>query len=133
MKPITRLENFLAKIAGLPNANLTPRTRKEYFLNAIAAHGGGGGGQTTVLYWGGEDGDYLYRDADQHVRAARNLEEFTAFMEECGQEFIVQSNEGLHYPVAIFGVGPQAMAVLGKTTPPNMTTTFVTAVFYRMA
>lgn len=38
MKPLTRLEHFLAKIAGDKNAKaLTPKTRKEYYLNEIAA------------------------------------------------------------------------------------------------
>ena len=42
MKPLTRIENFLAKIAGNPaaNAEMKPRTRKEYFLNEIAAGSG---------------------------------------------------------------------------------------------
>lgn len=40
MKPLTRLENFLAKIAGLANDNLIPRTRMEWFLNAISEKSG---------------------------------------------------------------------------------------------
>lgn len=42
MKPLTRIENFLAKIAGnsAANAEMKPRTRKEYFLNEIAAGSG---------------------------------------------------------------------------------------------
>ena len=46
MLPLTRKENWLAKIAGDPQADeaMTPRTREEYFLNEIAENGGGGGG-----------------------------------------------------------------------------------------
>lgn len=46
MLPLTRKENWLAKIAGDPDAdeNMKPRTREEYFLNEIAENGGGGGG-----------------------------------------------------------------------------------------
>lgn len=42
MKPLTRIENFLAKIAGNPaaNAEMKPRTRKEYFLDEIAQNAG---------------------------------------------------------------------------------------------
>lgn len=48
MLPLTREDNFLAKIAGDPDADesMKPRTRKEYFLNQIAENGGGGGGGT---------------------------------------------------------------------------------------
>lgn len=44
MKPKTREQNFLAKIAGDANADTTmkPRTAEEYFLNQIAENGGGG-------------------------------------------------------------------------------------------
>lgn len=45
IKPLRRIEHFLAKIAGSPYAkDLTPITRKEYWLNEIAKSGGGGGG-----------------------------------------------------------------------------------------
>lgn len=46
MKPLTRLENFLAKIAGDPDAkmDMKPKTRKEMYLDAIASGGGSGGG-----------------------------------------------------------------------------------------
>lgn len=59
MKPLTRIENFLAKIAGNPaaNAEMKPRTRKEYFLNEIAA----GSGYDLVLI--GNDGT-VYPDGD---------------------------------------------------------------------
>ena len=42
MKPKTRAQNFLAKIAGDANADTTmkPRTAEEYFLNQIAENGG---------------------------------------------------------------------------------------------
>ena len=55
--PVTRLEKFLAAIAGLVNAP-TPVTRKEYWMSKTAARikaieeGGGGGGATYT----GEDG-----------------------------------------------------------------------------
>ena len=45
MKPKTRLENFLAKIAGNKDAKeLKPKTRLEHFLNDIADNGGCSGG-----------------------------------------------------------------------------------------
>lgn len=46
MKPLTRLENFLAKIAGDPDAkmDMKPKTRKEMYLDAIARGGGSSGG-----------------------------------------------------------------------------------------
>lgn len=46
MKPLTRLENFLAKIAGDPDAkmDMKPKTRKEMYLDAIANGSGGGSG-----------------------------------------------------------------------------------------
>lgn len=51
MLPLTRKENWLAKIAGDPQAdeNMIPRTREEYFLNEIAENGGGGGGGANVV------------------------------------------------------------------------------------
>lgn len=60
MKPITRLENFLARIAKDPDArDITPKTRKEYYLNEIAA--GGGGGSFVIhatLGEGEQEGEY---------------------------------------------------------------------------
>lgn len=49
MKPNTRIDNFLAKIAGDPDANtaMKPRSPEEYYLNQIAENGGGGGGGST--------------------------------------------------------------------------------------
>ena len=46
MKPNTRIDNFLAKIAGDPDANeaMIPRSPEEYYLDQIAQNGGGGGG-----------------------------------------------------------------------------------------
>lgn len=44
MKPETRIENFLAKIAGNSDAKeMEPKTRVEHFLNDIAENGGSGG------------------------------------------------------------------------------------------
>lgn len=43
MKPLTRKEIFLAKIAG-EDVDIEPLTREEVFLNQIAESGGGGGG-----------------------------------------------------------------------------------------
>ena len=43
MKPLTRKEIFLAKIAG-EDIDIEPLTREEVFLNQIAESGGGGGG-----------------------------------------------------------------------------------------
>ena len=46
MKPNTRIDNFLAKIAGDPDANeaMIPRSPEEYYLDQIAQNGGSGGG-----------------------------------------------------------------------------------------
>lgn len=44
MKPLTRKEIFLAKIAG-EDVDIEPLTREEVFLNQIAESGGGGGGK----------------------------------------------------------------------------------------
>lgn len=51
MKPNTRIDNFLAKIAGDPDANtaMKPRSPEEYYLNQIAENGGGGGGGDVVV------------------------------------------------------------------------------------
>lgn len=45
MKPKTRLDNFLAKIAKDPEADtsMEPESRKEYYLNKIAENSGSGG------------------------------------------------------------------------------------------
>lgn len=64
--PVTRLEKFLAAIAGLVNAP-TPVTRKEYWMSKTAARikaieeGGGGGGATYT----GENG--ILVDNTNHV------------------------------------------------------------------
>lgn len=59
MKPLKRIEHFLAKIAGDSSAKeLTPKTRDEYYLNEIAENGGGsggGGGNVLTLYAGMKD------------------------------------------------------------------------------
>ena len=52
MKPLRRIEHFLAKIAGSEDAeDLTPINRKEYWLNEIAKNvsGGGSGSGAKVL------------------------------------------------------------------------------------
>ena len=42
MKPRTRLTKFLAKIAGVYDGELNPKTETEYYLDQIAQSGGGG-------------------------------------------------------------------------------------------
>ena len=42
MKPRTRLSKFLAKIAGVYDGELEPKTEVEQYLNQIAENGGGG-------------------------------------------------------------------------------------------
>ena len=48
LTPITRTENFLARIAGDPAEELAPITRTEHFLQRIIDTGGGGGGGGSV-------------------------------------------------------------------------------------
>ena len=50
MKPKTRLDNFLAKIAKDPEADssMEPKSREEHYLNKIAENGGSGGGYTVT-------------------------------------------------------------------------------------
>lgn len=50
MKPNSRIDNFLAKIAGDPDANeaMEPRSPEEYYLDQIAKNGGSGGGVLVV-------------------------------------------------------------------------------------
>jgi hypothetical protein len=62
MRPKTRLENFLAKIAGSPDAKeLEPETRIEYFLNDIAENGGGSGDSTgDEVHAAVDDGQVVY-------------------------------------------------------------------------
>ena len=50
MKPKTRLDNFLAKIAKDPEADtsMEPKSREEHYLNKIAENGGSGSAGYTV-------------------------------------------------------------------------------------
>lgn len=48
-EPITRVEKFLAYIAGEADSKPTPITRIEKFLDAIGQGGGGGGGETVIV------------------------------------------------------------------------------------
>lgn len=48
-EPITRVEKFLAYIAGETDSKPTPITRIEKFLDAIGQGGGGGGGETVIV------------------------------------------------------------------------------------
>lgn len=48
MKPRTRLNKFLAKIAGVYDGELNPKTETEYYLDQIAQSGGGGGGDSSI-------------------------------------------------------------------------------------
>lgn len=78
MKPITRLENFLAKIAKDPDAkDLTPKTRKEYYLNEIAAGGGGGGDEFVVTFTksAGEvrSADHTYAEIEAAIDAGKTV------------------------------------------------------------
>lgn len=48
MEPITRVEQFLAKAAGMTSDCPEPITRVEMFLQKIAENGGGGGGNANI-------------------------------------------------------------------------------------
>ena len=52
MKPKTRLDNFLAKIAGDPEADtsMEPKSREEHYLNKIAENSGSGSGGTSNAF-----------------------------------------------------------------------------------
>jgi len=66
IKPLRRIEHFLAKIAGSSYAkDLEPITRKEYWLNEIAKSGGGGGANVLTLYLGREESTtWAYKDPE---------------------------------------------------------------------
>lgn len=52
MKPKTRLDNFLAKIAGDPEADtsMEPKSREEHYLNKIAENSGSGSGGASNAF-----------------------------------------------------------------------------------
>ena len=76
MKPKTRIENFLAKIAGSSEAKeMEPKTRVEYFLNDIAQSGGGsggGGGVFVVKLVSDNDGGYTADKTLDEIYAAED-------------------------------------------------------------
>jgi hypothetical protein len=63
MNPITRVENFLSRIAGDGGKILTPITRIEWFLQRIIDKGGGGGGW-AVQSVNGKTGDVVLTASD---------------------------------------------------------------------
>ena len=84
MKPLTRLENFLAKIAGDPDAkmDMKPKTRKEMYLDAITSGGGSGGGGSVeplivnVIPGEGKDPDILsatYKEIKDAMLSGKNV------------------------------------------------------------
>lgn len=48
-KPRTRLSKWLAKIAGVYEEDMEPKTEAEYYLNEIAAKGGGGSASDVLI------------------------------------------------------------------------------------
>jgi hypothetical protein len=68
-KPRTRLSKWLAKIAGVYDGEMEPKTEAEYYLNEIAAKGGGssgGGANVLTLYFdepAGLEKCYAFKDS----------------------------------------------------------------------
>lgn len=87
MKPRTRLNKFLAKIAGVYDGDLAPRTETEYYLDQIA-EGGGGGGDNAVLRSATEIGGIGWVDgparvvwSDENMLTASEVEVSPAFLQ----------------------------------------------------
>lgn len=85
MKPNTRIDNFLAKIAGDPDANeaMVPRSPEEYYLDQIAQNGGGGGGgsDSSVLVVHDVDGtlDKTWKELWDAINAEKLVLLFTPY------------------------------------------------------
>ena len=61
LEPITRIETYLAKIAGANVVTPTPVTRIEQFLDDWANGGGGGGGDASPIVGIGKVGHMRIR------------------------------------------------------------------------
>ena len=72
LNPVTRVENFLARIAGDPGAILTPITRIEKFLQRIIDTGGGGGGgpDSNAVHYTADSG----KTASEKTQARANID-----------------------------------------------------------
>lgn len=77
LTPITRKEQFYARIAGDAGQELTPITRTEHFLQRIIEAGGGGGGGGAVSSVNGKTGAVTLTAADVGAAAAETVVEVT--------------------------------------------------------
>ena len=76
LTPITRKEQFYARIAGDAGQELTPITRTEHFLQRIIEAGGGGGGG-AVSSVNGKTGAVVLDASDVGAAAAETAVEVT--------------------------------------------------------
>lgn len=112
MKPLTRIENFLAKIAGNPaaNAEMQPRTRKEYFLNEIAENGGGGGGS-------GSSGTMVVQfDSDNDRFEATWQEVHDAMTDGKTVKFVYAESDYLYHHYAVMATSADSEYRIGAVT-----------------
>ena len=71
-KPRTRLSKWLAKIAGVYDGEMEPKTEAEYYLNEIAQNGSGGSGAFVINATAGVfDTPVSYNDIRAAVDAGR--------------------------------------------------------------
>ena len=89
MKPRTRLDHFLAKIAGDKSAkNLTPRSSKEYYLNEIAENGGGGVFVIPIIEDVSTPGEYTTTTNREAVSDAIAKEKRIVFSDVFGNQIL---------------------------------------------
>lgn len=77
LTPITRKEQFYARIAGDEGQVLAPITRTEHFLQRIIEAGGGGGGGGAVSSVNGKTGAVVLTASDVGAAAAETVIEVT--------------------------------------------------------
>lgn len=99
MKPRTRLAKFLAKIAGLYEGDITPRTEIEYYLDQIAqsggGDGGGGGGGVYVI----DMNDMIFPEEESGRVTYSKFDDLVAAIQS-NKIPILRQNPGLLLPVS---------------------------------